>query len=159
MLTTIQMGSWFCTPCLYGRASQRLDIYPTNDTEQIDTCDTNCWLFCITANFGVWWVPMMIKRAAMREHLNIEGDMCRDAMVSFPNHSVSERKLTAESQVSMCCTPCGVAQMNTEMKDRAEKAMLLPQHGYQSHPQGMAYQQQPYPPPQPQQHYPQQQGY
>lgn len=47
--------------------------------------------------------------------------------------------------------------MNTEMKDRAEKAHLNPAHGYQSHPQGMAYQQ-------PQQHYqqpypPQQQQY
>ncbi|KAM0722285.1 hypothetical protein Q7P37_001726 [Cladosporium fusiforme] len=118
-------GSWCCTPCLYGRASQRLDIYPTNDTEQIDTCDTNCWLFCLTGTMFLHWVPMMLKRTAMREHFNIEGDVCRDGMVS------------------LCCTPCGVAQMNTEMKDRAEKAHLMPQHGYVQ-PQGMAYQQ-PYP--------------
>lgn len=54
-------------------------------------------------------------------------------------------------QVSLCCTPCGIAQMNTEMKDRAEKAQLLPPQGYQAHPQGMTYQQ---PQPQPQPMYP-----
>lgn len=41
--------------------------------------------------------------------------------------------------------------MNTEMKDRAEKAQLLPPQGYQAHPQGMTYQQ---PQPQPQPMYP-----
>lgn len=48
-------------------------------------------------------------------------------------------------KVSFCCTPCGLAQMETEMKDRTEKAHLLPGGGvrekqvYQQ-PQGMAYQ-------------------
>lgn len=78
----VQWGSWCCTPCLYGRASQRLDIYPINDTEQIDMCDTNCWLFCLTGTMFLHWVPMMLKRTALREHFNIEGDVCRDGMVS-----------------------------------------------------------------------------
>lgn len=33
--------------------------------------------------------------------------------------------LTQEIQVSFCCTPCGLAQMETEIRDRAEKAQLL----------------------------------
>lgn len=33
--------------------------------------------------------------------------------------------LTQEMQVSFCCTPCGLAQMETEIRDRAEKAQLL----------------------------------
>jgi len=88
-LTIHQWGSWCCTPCLYGRASQRLDIYPTNDTEQIDTCDTNCWLFCLTGTMFLHWIPMTLKRTALREHFNIEGDVCRDGMVSLVDLRIS----------------------------------------------------------------------
>lgn len=48
-------------------------------------------------------------------------------------------------QVSFFCTPCGLAQMETEIKDRAEKAQLLPPGaGHEKQPyqqqQGMVYQ-------------------
>lgn len=44
-------------------------------------CDTNCWLFCLTGTMYLHWVPMMLKRTALREHFNIEGDVCRDGLV------------------------------------------------------------------------------
>ena len=61
----------------------------TNDTEQIDTCDTNCWLFCLTGTMFLHWIPMTLKRTALREHFNIEGDVCRDGMVSLVDLRIS----------------------------------------------------------------------
>lgn len=78
-----QCAAWFCTPCLYGRASQRLDNYPSNDEEQIETVDTNCLLFWLTSTCFLHWVPMTIKRTALREHFNIRGNQFKDAMVSL----------------------------------------------------------------------------
>lgn len=76
------MGAWFCTPCFYGRAAQRLDLYPSNDRELLEPCDTNCWLYYLSGVFGMAWIPMMLKREDLRDRFNIEGDLCTDCIVS-----------------------------------------------------------------------------
>lgn len=48
--------------------------------------------------------------------------------------------LTKMTQVSMFCTQCGLAQMNSEMKDRAAQELLAKGIGYQSQTTGMVYQ-------------------
>lgn len=62
---------------------------------------------------------------------------------SLASCCVLRSALTQKPQVSFCCTPCGLAQMETEIRDRAEKALLLPGHEKQPYQQqpGMAYQQ------------------
>lgn len=78
------MGAWFCTPCLYGRASQRLYIFPSNDENRLHTCDPDCWLFFIAAiTCGVQFFPMMFKRQQLRKTFNIEGNLCTDCVVSL----------------------------------------------------------------------------
>ena len=47
--------------------------------------------------------------------------------------------LTEMTQVSMFCKPCGLAQMNSEMKSRATKEQLTKAIGYRPQAQGMVY--------------------
>lgn len=137
------MGAWFCSPCLYGRAVQRLDMFPSNDATRLNTCNSDCWLWTL-ASCCLWMpcLPMMFRREQLRERFGIPGDLFKDCIVSFPRPIFQMRLgLTLLRQISYCCTPCAIAQMNTEMKKRAEQAHLNPQQmGYQPQTQRMVYQ-------------------
>jgi hypothetical protein len=47
--------------------------------------------------------------------------------------------LTKTTQVTCFCLECGLAQMNTELKDRSRKEHLVNPIGYQPQTQGMVY--------------------
>ncbi|KAK4506590.1 hypothetical protein PRZ48_000322 [Zasmidium cellare] len=127
------MGSWFCSPCLYGRTVNRYQKFPDTDKDHYDNvaCNGPCWLF-FGAGFccGLQFIPLMFKRGEVRDRFGIKGDGFADCMASY------------------CCTPCALAQLETELKDRATGA----QHGgapplggdikqgYAPPPQGMNYQ-------------------
>lgn len=64
----------------------------------------------------------MMKRGEIRSKCNIEGTGVKDCLLAA------------------CCTPCEMAQAETELKDRAASAKLLPttaneKLGYESVPQ------------------------
>ena len=97
---------------------------------------------CAAGCCHLHWLVTLFKRGDMRAKFGIQGDGCTDCLVrpTLPN----DRKC-ADSvlQASYFCFPCTLAQMETEIKDRA----ALLQHsagkpeGYSQPQGGMAYQQ------------------
>jgi len=91
------------------------------------------------------WLPMAFKREEMRVRFGIEGDMCQDILVS-PDKLLNRllallfEVLTGMTQVSLFCKPCGLAQMNSEMKSRAAQEQLSKPIGYPPQTQRMVYQ-------------------
>ena len=87
---------------------------------------------------------MGLKREQVRERFNIEGDLWQDFAVSSDKLQsccvcCSNRSADRNAQASMFCMSCTVAQMNTELKDRAAKVNLGKPIGYQPQTQGMVY--------------------
>ncbi|KAK0855716.1 hypothetical protein LTS02_010988 [Friedmanniomyces endolithicus] len=50
------------------------------------------------------WIPVWLKRKELRNKFGIQGNGCTDCLVSY------------------FCHPCSIAQMETELKDRAATA-------------------------------------
>ncbi|KXT11287.1 hypothetical protein AC579_1671 [Pseudocercospora musae] len=98
------MGSWFCSPCLFGRSWQRLEQFPNQNKEDFSNCSSGCWIFCGASCFHFGWLATLLKRMELRERFGIQGNGCTDCLVSY------------------FCTPCTLAQMETELKDRAASA-------------------------------------
>jgi Cys-rich protein (TIGR01571 family) len=151
-LTPDQMGASFCTTCLFGRAAQRLKIYPSNDSKLMDTCNSNCWLSALSAvpSCCLYTIPTMFKREEVRERFNIKGNLCEDCLVSLGESNPAQlavEMLTGEGDRHRVSARLAVSpRMNTELKLRAEKEHANPQIGYQAQTQRMVYQQ-PHQPP------------
>lgn len=77
-----QMGSWFCTPCLFGRVGSRNEKFPDSRKESIDTCNADCGLMCLAGCCYLHWLPLMIKRSDVRKKFNIGGNGCTDCLVA-----------------------------------------------------------------------------
>jgi Cys-rich protein (TIGR01571 family) len=111
MLTLeLQMGAWCCTPCLHGRVSSRYEAFPDSDESKLETFNGDCMIAYAAGCFGLTFLPIMFKRAEIRQRFDIPGDGCTDCLLSC------------------FCQPCALAQMSTELKDRSAAA-LLPTHG------------------------------
>ncbi|KAF2719008.1 PLAC8-domain-containing protein [Polychaeton citri CBS 116435] len=119
------LASWFCSCFLYGRLSSRAKNFPRTEKADIEYANGSCCVWYATACFGFSWVPQMLRRQEIRQQFGIKGNGCNDCLAAF------------------CCAPCSLAQMETELKDRAEKAKSAGlQQGYPVQAQGMVYGQQ-----------------
>ncbi|GAB7328469.1 hypothetical protein MBLNU13_g00439t1 [Cladosporium sp. NU13] len=114
-------AAWCCPEFLYGRAAQRLEIYPHNSPSEIQTFDKHCFFYVLAGSVLLECIPTAFKREEMRKRFAIDGDFCEDIAAS------------------MFCRPCTLAQMNSEMKSRAAKEQLTKAIGYQPQTQGMVY--------------------
>ncbi|EME50183.1 hypothetical protein DOTSEDRAFT_165215 [Dothistroma septosporum NZE10] len=114
------MAAWCCSPCLYGRTTQRLKRFPDDNTEEFSNCTGDCWLFCCIGQVGFAWILAMMRRGEIRNRFNIEGGSFEDCLLAC------------------CCTPCEMSQAETELKDRAITAKAAgpgKASGYESVPQ------------------------
>ncbi|KJX94786.1 hypothetical protein TI39_contig4159g00040 [Zymoseptoria brevis] len=114
------MGSWFCACFLHGRVSSRFQAFPAEDDSMLNS---SCLFWYLGACCGFQWVPQLLRRQEIRQTFGIQGSDINDCCVSF------------------WCTPCTLAQMNIEVKKRAEKARLMAASsdaGYKSEA-GMSY--------------------
>lgn len=98
------LASWFCSCFLYGRISSRLDNFPNTAPQDIEYWNGSCCIWYAAACVGFQWVPQMLRRQELRQRLSLRGDGCTDCLASY------------------FCAPCSLAQMETELKDRAQKA-------------------------------------
>lgn len=95
----------------------RINTLPQNE---LSNCTGDCWLFCCLGQVGFAWVLAMMKRGEIRDRFNIDGDGFKDCLSAC------------------CCTPCEMAQAETEVKDRAATAKIAgggSKVGYESVPQ------------------------
>lgn len=116
-----------------------MDAFPDTSTPGI--FDANCFIFCLSGYFGLHWLPIMLKRGKVRGRFGIEGNGCTDCLVSrrcWECHVVARADRCVVDQAACFCLPCATAQMEMEVKGRAEKEQGR-EMGY-SQPPGMQYQ-------------------
>lgn len=117
------LGAWCCACFLHGRTAGRLDKFPSE--EEPEMCNGPCWLMYGAACCHLHWLVALFKRGDTRAKFGIRGDGCTDCLASY------------------FCFPCALAQMETEVKDRAKvaKASGGMTQGYSQPQGGMVYQQ------------------
>lgn len=74
------MGAWFCSPCLFGRTSTRMEHFP--DDDKTDFMNGSCALMCGAGCCHLHWLVTLFKRGDMRAKFGINGDGCTDCLVS-----------------------------------------------------------------------------
>lgn len=74
------LGSWFCSPCLYGQTTARLEQFP--NPESPDFVGGNCFLMYAAGCCGFNWVVALMKRKEVREKFGIIGNTGMDCLVS-----------------------------------------------------------------------------
>lgn len=73
------LGSWFCSPCLYGQTTARLEQFP--NPESPDFVGGNCFLMYAAGCCGFNWVVALMKRKEIREKFGIIGNTGVDCLV------------------------------------------------------------------------------
>ncbi|KAK0272169.1 hypothetical protein LTR91_010223 [Friedmanniomyces endolithicus] len=96
--------AWCCNCFMFGRVDQRLEKYPETNRDEFSLFSSGCFILGISNYCGLQWIPVWLKRKELRSRFGIQGNGCTDCLVSF------------------CCHPCSIAQMETELKDRAATA-------------------------------------
>jgi len=112
----------YCLPCVtFGKTHHR--VHKDGNLQGYEPINTSCLLFCGSGCFGLFWIPMAIQRADIRQKYNLEGDCVTDIAAS-------------------CC--CGLCSLVQSDKEAAYQEPLLAQHaagdkaGYQADA-GMSY--------------------
>jgi Cys-rich protein (TIGR01571 family) len=85
-------GYW-CTPCLFGSNAEKIDD---------SNCVVMCCVYSLLAQFGLCFIPHMMKRKKLREKYNLKEDPCADCPTTF------------------FCSPCGLCQEAREIKLRGK---------------------------------------
>ena len=94
----------FCTTL--AMSCRKLAKFPVTNTALFETFSTGCFIHCTAIYLRIGCLPVLLKRNEIREKFEIRGSALRDAATAC------------------CCTPCALAQMETELKDRARKAQI-----------------------------------
>jgi Cys-rich protein (TIGR01571 family) len=90
-----------CCPCIiHTHTAQRLDPMKGNNEAKHDTCNGDCFVYCVAASCGFGWVMSMMRRTEVRNKFGIEGSACGDCCMSF------------------CCVCCVEMQNAKECKSR-----------------------------------------
>ncbi|KAI5250697.1 hypothetical protein E4T42_04803 [Aureobasidium subglaciale] len=102
-------GAFWCSSCLYGRTSWRLKQFPQSpDTSNgFEWCNVPCIGMLAGWCLFVPCIPIWIQRNSVRGRFNIAGNDCTDLLTST------------------FCGCCAQAQLENELKDRAEKELLM----------------------------------
>jgi Cys-rich protein (TIGR01571 family) len=96
----------YCLPCItFGKTHHR--VHKDANLQGYEPINTSCMLFCASGCFGLFWIPMAIQRADIREKYNLQGDCITDIAAS-------------------CC--CGLCSLVQADKEAAFQEPLLAQN-------------------------------
>ncbi|KAM7203614.1 PLAC8 family domain containing protein [Naviculisporaceae sp. PSN 640] len=113
----------YCLPCVtFGKTHHRLR--KDGNLAGYEPINTSCLMFCGSGCFGLWFIPMAMQRADIREKYHLEGSCLTDIALAC------------------CCGLCDLVQQEKEVAYRVQNGGASAagvQQQYQAPAGGMAY--------------------